>query len=527
MNKISLLAISVMAFVGCSIDTIDEVIDEPTAPSSGRELTVAASFGSTSTRVGLAEDESSVWNFTWQSDDMLSACFDYADISNNVPFYIQDGFEGNNADFTGTVPDGAINVVFTYPHRITDFDLRNQIVVFDEESKALNAYGEYHVVLTSKSLAVSDVEEGADIPLSAKYTAIELKITGSTDVSGKITKAIMSYTSGETTTTTKLSVTNSPEISPFGSIYIPFSYEPFTTAAGDSFTVTCIFDNGKVATFIQNSISEGVEFAAGTHNYMSVSLDDYTTTGVNSGEISSYSATQVPNADIWVVTDSEISSKDSYTGLKDALDAANTAGRTIEVVFPNLTTVVASAFNSFSSLTSISLPVAITLGERNFYSCSSLTSISTPKATDFGDYAFYNCSSLTSISLPAATTFGFQSFRQCSKLTSISLPAATTFGVSSFLACTKLTNISLPAATTFGNYAFNSCTSLTSLSLGEDCDGIISIGTDFCCNVTTSNINLTIKLAEGSNCSISGNTLTVTNSDTPAEYTFKSITQKF
>ncbi|MFR9603805.1 MAG: leucine-rich repeat protein [Rikenellaceae bacterium] len=549
MKKISLLAFAAVAFVGCSKESIDELI----APSTitGRELTVAASFGSTGTRIGLAEDDSYNWNFTWQEDDMLGAQFDKAAVSANVPFYIQDEFSGNSAEFTGAISNNAEKVVFTYPHRVTDFDLRNQIVVFDNESKALNAYGEYYAVLISEELSVSDLENGTitNIPLSAKYTAIELEITGSADVTGTITKAIMSYTSEDGTTTTNLSVTNAPALSANKAVLIPFSYEPFTTDDDDSFTVTCIFADGKVATFTNKDFLEGVAFAAGTHNYMSVRFSEYATSGVYSDEISSYSADSYPTTgiDIWVVTDSEISSADEYDGLKAALVAAKTAGRTIELVFPNLTTVVASAFYQCTSLTTISLPAAITFEngafrecpnltsvslpaaqtfETNaFRECPNLTSVSLPAAQTFGNYALSGCSNLTSISLPVATEFGKYAFYECTSLTSVSLPKAETFGNHAFSSCTSLTSVSLPVAQTFENNAFYGCTSLTTISLGVDGDGISSIGTNFCSEVTISDTDLTIKLAGESNCSIVDKTITITNSETPVEYTFKSITQ--
>ncbi len=633
MNKISLLAFSAVAFVGCSVEAVEELI----APSSGKELTVSASFGSADTRIGIEQDDQNTWNFKWQSDDMLGARFDDAAVSASVPFYIQEGFHDNVADFKGVVPVDAQNVVFTYPNSVSDFDLRNQIVVFDDEHKALNAYGEYHVVLTSEEIAVSKLEDGTitDIPLSAKYTAIELKITGSALVNGVITKAIMSYTSGGATTTTKLSVTNAPALSADAVLLLPFSYEPFTTAAGDSFTITCVFDDSKVATFTKSDVPADVDFKAGTHNYMKATFFEYTTTGVSERAIIEYTETDYPAAgtDIWVVTDVTIDSKDSYGGLKAALNAAKDAGRTIEVVFPNLITVVEYAFsdcddltsisltkaqsigreafyccanltsislpkaNKFAyksiykctSLTSISLPAAKTFGESTFSKCTSLSSISLPAAETFGGYAFYGCSNLTSISLPAAETFGYYAFGGCSNLTSISLPAAETFGYYAFYGCSNLTTISLPEATEFGNtafgdcsnlttislpkaqtfggwafedcsnlttislpeatefgdsafegcsnltsvslpkaqtfgcWAFYGCSNLTNLSLGENGDGVSLIDSCFCLGASPANIDLTIKLAPESNCTISNKTLTVDGTD---DYTFKSITQK-
>ena len=47
------------------------------------------------------------------------------------------------------------------------------------------------------------------------------------------------------------------------------------------------------------------------------------------------------------------------------------------------------AFSSCSALTSVSLPLAASIGDSAFDSCSKLTSVSLPSATRIGQYAFY------------------------------------------------------------------------------------------------------------------------------------------
>ena len=60
----------------------------------------------------------------------------------------------------------------------------------------------------------------------------------------------------------------------------------------------------------------------------------------------------------------------------------------------------------------------------NAYVDRTLTSISLPVATSIGNYAFRGCSALTEVSLPAATSIGGNAFYSCSALTSIHFAAA-------------------------------------------------------------------------------------------------------
>ncbi len=113
-------------------------------------------------------------------------------------------------------------------------------------------------------------------------------------------------------------------------------------------------------------------------------------------------------------------------------------------------------------------------------------------------------------------------FTFCTSLTSISLPSAVTIGDNAFIQCTNLTTISLPSAVTIGMCAFGECPNLTTLDLGSSGSGITSIEFDAFYEVTTTNVNLTIKIAEDANgVSVDGNTLTYNSIDT-AE--FASIT---
>ena len=162
--------------------------------------------------------------------------------------------------------------------------------------------------------------------------------------------------------------------------------------------------------------------------------------------------------------------------LPNAVTIGNSAfyncGKITEIELPNAETIGESAFycpyyNGVypSSLKSISLPKAVTIGNQAFSACSSLTTVSLPQAVTIGNQAFSPCSSLTTVSLPQAETIGFSAFQSCSSLTTVSLPQAVTIGDYDFYACRSLTTVSLPQAETIGNNAFSACSSLTTVSL--------------------------------------------------------------
>lgn len=124
---------------------------------------------------------------------------------------------------------------------------------------------------------------------------------------------------------------------------------------------------------------------------------------------------------------------------------------------------VPANFASSSSLQTVVIPHATSIGVDAFNKCSKLTSIELPQAKTIIDYAFPSCSSLTSIELPQAETIGGNAFVNCINLTSIELPRAKTIGTLAFWLCSSLTQIALPSTTTINNNAFSNCNSLTTL----------------------------------------------------------------
>ena len=112
-----------------------------------------------------------------------------------------------------------------------------------------------------------------------------------------------------------------------------------------------------------------------------------------------------------------------------------------------VTRIYEHAFNSCTSLTSITIPSSVThIGNYAFYSCLNLSSVTIPDSvTSIGNYAFYGCSSLTSVkTLGGVTYIGNYAFARCSSLTSVNI---------------------FDSVTSIGDYVFESCSSLTSVNI--------------------------------------------------------------
>lgn len=98
--------------------------------------------------------------------------------------------------------------------------------------------------------------------------------------------------------------------------------------------------------------------------------------------------------------------------------------------------------------------------------------LSSSTVTTVGDYAF-RYSSLTSVSLPAARTIGALAFTLNASLETVDLPAATSIGASAFDSCSALTTVSMPAVQSIGAYAFNQTHYVESVRFGP-LTGILS-----------------------------------------------------
>lgn len=105
------------------------------------------------------------------------------------------------------------------------------------------------------------------------------------------------------------------------------------------------------------------------------------------------------------------------------------------------------AFSSCTSVVSISLPAAKTIGKWAFMQCSKLATVNLPEATTLESSAFSSCPALTSVTIPKVTSLPSQGLYNCTALQKIDLPAVTSISDSVFMMDSKLTAVILRSAT--------------------------------------------------------------------------------
>ncbi len=188
-----------------------------------------------------------------------------------------------------------------------------------------------------------------------------------------------------------------------------------------------------------------------------------------------------------------------------------------------------NAFDSFSSLTSVTIPDGVTsIGQYAFHNCSELASVTMPgSVTSIGmaafsgcdnltsagptggnygykfewdetipDNAFYDCSGLTSVTIPGSvTSIGYNAFSGCSSLTSAG-PVGGEYDYKfgwennipdrAFVGCSGLASVTIPGnVTSIGSSAFSGCSSLTSVTIPGSVTSIGWLAFSGCSSLTS------------------------------------------
>ena len=136
---------------------------------------------------------------------------------------------------------------------------------------------------------------------------------------------------------------------------------------------------------------------------------------------------------------------------------------TITEIDSHVTKVIGYACRGITTLTTVRLPNATSIGTYAFYECSGLTTVEAGLVTSLGTYAFYKCSALTSVNFPYATSVPSSCFYQCTKLAKLDLGAAKSIGSSGLAYCTALKTIILrrsDAICTLNSSGFSGVSSL-------------------------------------------------------------------
>ena len=169
---------------------------------------------------------------------------------------------------------------------------------------------------------------------------------------------------------------------------------------------------------------------------------------------------------------------------------------TIKIInLNNSASFVASyAFMNDTTIQTVNLPYATSVGASAFRSCASLTQVSLPVCEYIGDNAFYSCSSLSQANIPMCSIISYNAFRSCASLTQLSLPVCEYIGEDAFHHCSSLSQMDLPVCSYIGGNAFRNCISLSQVSLpvcryiadGTYVGGLGNVSGTFCnCSLLT------------------------------------------
>ena len=143
------------------------------------------------------------------------------------------------------------------------------------------------------------------------------------------------------------------------------------------------------------------------------------------------------------------------------------------VLKDGVTSISASAFRTYTHLTSVKLPDSVAyIGNQAFKFCVELSSITLPSSTkSVRIETFCRCSKLASVTLPyGVTMIESRAFANCTALESIQFPVSLSqIGAWAFSNCEKLSSVKIPeSVTSIRNGAFSGC-ALTSVTVSRNC----------------------------------------------------------
>ncbi len=150
-----------------------------------------------------------------------------------------------------------------------------------------------------------------------------------------------------------------------------------------------------------------------------------------------------------------------------------------EIVLPDTVREIgAYAFYNCNSMASINIPDGVpTINSHTFFGCASLLKVNLPDSVKrIEDYAYYGCVLINELTLGNSVNFiGEYAFYNCNKVAAVIIPeTVVTIEDYAFRGCTSIKEIYLPdSVSTLGDCVFYACVGLEQVEFGT---GITSIG---------------------------------------------------
>ena len=157
-----------------------------------------------------------------------------------------------------------------------------------------------------------------------------------------------------------------------------------------------------------------------------------------------------------------------FTGFSGIITSGAFSNNTdLTYVGTNATELKNSVFQSCRNISSVSLPVCLSIGSSVFRDCTGLVSVNLPVCGHLGSHTFRGCTSLTYVNLPVCSSIESGVFRGCTSLSTVVLTACEYIDQNTFYGCNVLSEIDLPVCSGI-RVAFQSCSSLSIITLRSE-----------------------------------------------------------
>lgn len=450
-----MLLLVATAWTGC---TDEAIVENPTTNTSKGTILIASTGDNTpQTRIDFTDNATSGIDLKWSAGDEFTIINKSSQkIVGNFVLKSGEGtatgvFEAignisltNATEYIAVYP--AISTAVTANYSNIKCPTAGYIASGNNDMTQLN-----DMLHMEAEFTYSGAEVGTQIAFKHQYAMLTIKLPANTTTDAPA-KVSMHSSTNDFSDVQFINIDPTSEIS---------AYTMMKPATGDrnlTFAVTTA--TGKVYT---QTINTTKEYAAGKRYTATLDALTELTTGT---DLASF-ANSAPTGDIWIITDGGSPTTADFEGLRTQLDAIKDSGRKIELIFPNIVAIPASAMPKLTALVSVSCPQATSLGGDIFKQDFNITSVYLPNVTTISKSAFNNCT-ITSLYLPQLKAVPMSAFYSCSSLTTAYLPKVTSIAEYSFSYCKRLKSLTVATEanlTSLGSDVFTDISTLTNISV--------------------------------------------------------------